>query len=394
MTLPPNKSLLPAGLIDILPPDAAFEADAVERILKTFAAFGYERVKPPLMEYENTLLADGGAALAGQAFRLMDPMSQRMLALRPDMTMQVARIAASRLAELPRPLRLSYAGEILRVRSSQLRSEREFGHVGAELVGTNAVAGDVEVITMTTEALLALGVGNLSVDLGAPWIVPALTRDIALSETAAARLREALDRKDIAAIEALAADLGPSTVEALSQLVRATGPVSDVIPVIERLQLPAAAAEARHRFLAITAELADAVPAVKLTMDAVERRGHEYHTEIKYALFSRDIGRELGRGGRYVSAAGEPGTGITLYTNTILSLLAAPATVRRIYLPTGTEPGQARTLREAGWTTIAALAASCDGDLAAARRHGCTHLWRDGSTHELGLPGPADGGKG
>ncbi len=394
MTLPPNKALLPAGLIDILPPDAAFEANAVERILKTFASFGYERVKPPLMEYENTLLADGGAALAGQAFRLMDPMSQRMLALRPDMTMQVARVAASRLAALPRPLRLSYAGEILRVRSSQLRSERQFGHVGAELVGTDTVAGDVEVITMTTEALLALGVTDLSVDLGAPWIVPALIHEAALSEDTSGALREALDRKDTSAIEALAAELGHSTVDALTQLVRATGPVSDAMPVLERLKLPAPAARARQRFMAIATELAAAVPAVSLTMEPVERRGHEYHTEIKYAFFSRHIGRELGRGGRYVSAAGEPGTGITLYTNTILSLLAAPTTVRRIYLPLGTKPGDARDLRETGWTTLAALEPSEHGDLAEASRHGCTHVWRDGRPDELSLPRPAEASKG
>ena len=84
-------ALLPAGLMDVLPPFAAFEALTVERLIAHFAGYGYERVKPPLIEFAETLLAGSGAALAAETFQLMDPISRRMLALRPDMTMQVAR---------------------------------------------------------------------------------------------------------------------------------------------------------------------------------------------------------------------------------------------------------------------------------------------------------------
>lgn len=93
----PNPALLPAGLSDLLPPDAAREAALVEAMLAVFAAHGYERVKPPLLEFEEGLLAGSGAAVAEQTFRLMDPVSQRMMGLRADMTPQVARLAATRL---------------------------------------------------------------------------------------------------------------------------------------------------------------------------------------------------------------------------------------------------------------------------------------------------------
>src|SRR4029450_8040271 len=87
----------PAGLADLLPPDAAREARAIGVAIERFAAFGYERVKPPLVEFEESLLGGPGAALAPQTFRLMDPVSQRMMGVRPDMTVQVARIAVTRL---------------------------------------------------------------------------------------------------------------------------------------------------------------------------------------------------------------------------------------------------------------------------------------------------------
>ncbi len=131
MTKNPNRALLPPGLGDALPPDAEFEAGVVARLLESFASHGYERVKPPLVEFEESLFAGAGAAMAGATFRLMDPVSQRMMGVRADITPQIARIAATRLAAAPRPLRLSYAGEVLCVAAGQLRVEREFVQVGA-----------------------------------------------------------------------------------------------------------------------------------------------------------------------------------------------------------------------------------------------------------------------
>ena len=103
-----SEGLLPSGLTDLLAPQAEQDAKAVEAVLSCFAAFGYQRIKPPLVEFEQTLLAEGlGAALAEQTFRLLDPISRRMMALRSDMTAQIARIAGTRLASESRPLRLA-----------------------------------------------------------------------------------------------------------------------------------------------------------------------------------------------------------------------------------------------------------------------------------------------
>ena len=100
-----HPALLPAGLRDLLPPEAETEAAAVETLMDLFAAHGYQRVKPPLLEFEDSLFAGSGQAVADQTFRLMDPVSHRMMGLRADTTPQVARIATTRLASAPRPLR-------------------------------------------------------------------------------------------------------------------------------------------------------------------------------------------------------------------------------------------------------------------------------------------------
>ena len=95
-----DKALLPAGLSDRLAPDAAIESDARENLVKSFIARGFDRVQTPLVEFEDSLLAGTGAAMAAQTFRLMDPVSQRMMGVRADITPQAARIATTRLEHI------------------------------------------------------------------------------------------------------------------------------------------------------------------------------------------------------------------------------------------------------------------------------------------------------
>lgn len=381
--------LLPAGLMDVLPPRAAFEAATVERLVAAFARYGYERVKPPLIEFEETMLAGSGQALTIDTFRLMDPVSQRMLALRPDMTMQVARIAASRLAHRPRPLRLSYAGQVMRVRGSQLRPERQTGQVGAELVGCASPAADIEVILMAAASLAEAGVARLSVDLDLPTLVPALLADAAVcprppAAPALRRLQAALDRKDATAVRALAPDIGEEAAALLTRLIAATGPADSAIAQIAGLALPAAAAAERTALAAVHAGLAAAAPELTMTIDPVEHRGFEYHTGVTFSLFSPEAPGELGRGGRYRTAAGEAATGVTLFMDAVLAALPTPPAAPRLYVPAG-EAAAARRSRAEGWIVVAGLEPSADPN-AEACRLGCTHVWAGGAIRPVVRP--------
>src|ERR1700741_2160475 len=204
----PHPALLPTGMHDLLPPEAEVEAQVVARLMATLAAHGYERVKPPLVEFEETLFSGAGATMANATFRMMDPASHRMIGVRADMTPQIVRIAAARLADAPRPLRLSYAGQVLRVTGSEIRPERQIGQVGAELIGAAGPAADVEVIAVAGEALTAIGVPELSVDVTLPTLVPAVAEAYDIAGARAAALRAALDHKDAAAVAAVAGGAG------------------------------------------------------------------------------------------------------------------------------------------------------------------------------------------
>mgnify|MGYP003393728853 FL=1 len=139
-------NLLPAGFYDILSPDADSEANATQALIAGFAEHGYGRIAPPMMEFEETLLSGPGAALNRTTFRVMDPGSQRMLACRSDHTLQIGRVAATRLSQAPRPLRLSYAGPIVRLTGHEQNHARQLTQVGVELIGSLDAESDAEVI--------------------------------------------------------------------------------------------------------------------------------------------------------------------------------------------------------------------------------------------------------
>ncbi|MEI6558399.1 MAG: ATP phosphoribosyltransferase regulatory subunit [Rhodospirillaceae bacterium] len=380
MSEPLHHALLPAGLPDVLPPDAGHEAALVERLMGVFASHGYQRVKPPLVEFEDSLLAGTGAGLAHQTFRLMDPASQRMMGIRPDMTPQVARIATTRLAHAPRPLRLAYAGQVLRVKGSQLRAERQFGQFGCELIGSPAPEADAEVILLATGALADAGVEGLSVDLCVPTLVPTLCRAWGVSAADSQRLREALDRKDAAEV----AVVGGEAARVLGRLMAAAGAAERAVAALAALELPPDAGRDRERLARVVRLIREAAPGLMVTVDLVEYRGFEYQSGVSFTLFSRGVRGELGSGGRYrAGQGGETATGFTLYTDTVIRAVPAAAAARRLFLPYGSARAAGERWRAAGWVTVAALAAVVDPE-EEARRLACDHVMVDGEPRPVG----------
>jgi ATP phosphoribosyltransferase regulatory subunit len=369
---PPHPALLPAGLRDLLPPHAQAEADAVETLLAVFASHGYTRVKPPMLEYEENLLSGSGAAIAEQSFRLMDPDSHRMMALRADMTPQVARIAATRLAKNPRPLRLSYAGECIRTRG-QRETDRQVPQAGLELFGADTPEADAEAMLVATEALAAIGLGRLSLDLTLPTLAPALLDESRLPPLQRRALAHALDRKDAAGVH----DHGGAMAPMLTDLLLAAGPAAGALAALERATLPGPCQALSERLARVVALLQARAPGLKITVDPLEFRGFRYHTGIAVTVFAPGRHEELGRGGRYVSANGEAATGMTLYADAIFRAAPRVAERQAVYVPLGTDPDAGRALRNGGYATVAGLEHTPDARQEATRL-GCTHVLLDG----------------
>lgn len=380
-----HRGLLPAGLADLLPPDAAREARAIDTAIERFAAFGYERVKPPLVEFEGSLLGGPGAALASQTFRLMDPVSQRMMGVRPDMTVQVARIAVTRLKHEPRPLRLSYGGNVIRVRGNALKPERQFAQVGTELLGVDSAEADAEAVLLTVDALRAIGVAGLTVDLNLPTLVAAVVSGLQLDAEAASRLRRALDRKDEAAIVKALDDRKAAGL--FIGLLRSAGPADEAIAQLKKLELPAAAAAEAARLAEVVALVEAAEEGLPLTLDAVDYRGLEYQTGVSFSVFALKGRQELARGGRYSAGypedgVSEPATGFTLYMDAVLASSETPSERPRLFLPAGTPWRDAAPWQAKGYAVVRAVTPAEDSRREAKRLR-CTHALVDGEAVPL-----------
>jgi ATP phosphoribosyltransferase regulatory subunit len=371
--LPPSPALLPAGLSDLLPPEAESEAASVAALMEVFASHGYQRVKPPLLEFEDSLFAGAGAATA----------EQRMMGLRADTTPQVARIASTRLAAAPRPLRLSYAGQCLRVRGSQLAPDRQIGQAGIELIGPDSPEADAEIVLTGAAALAALGLPRAGFDLTLPALVPLLLEAAGIDGPARAALARALDRKDAASVARHAGTLAP----VLTDLLMAAGPADRALTALAAARLPAPARLLAQRLSAVVTAIRARAPGLRLTVDPVEFRGFRYETGVSVTIFAPARNEELGRGGRYLCNDAEPATGLTLYPDAILRSCPPRPARPRAFLPWGSALEPAARLRAQGFATVASLDPAPQDAVAEARRLGCTHILRDGAALRL----PQDG---
>ena len=373
MTDMAKKALLPDGLRDGLPPDAAREASIVAQLLESFAAFGYARVAPPLVEFEDTLLDGAATSVANDTFRLMDPVSQRMMGVRADMTLQVARIATTRLRNEARPLRLAYAGPVLRVKGSQLRPEREVFQAGVELIGAPSPAADAEIIALAAAALNQLGVAGVSVDINLPTMVPAICAALEVPEDVAQRLRAALDIRDLNAVDAIGGDAG----DLLRSLLSAAGPADRAVERLGGLSLPDEAARERAHLEKVLEFLRLSAPDLSVTVDPVEHRGFEYHSGLSFTVFANGVRGEIGRGGRYLAGVTEePATGFTLFLDSITRALPVAAQAECLYIPFGVSMATVVSLRAEHRVAIAGLSAEED-PMSTAREQGCSHIYLD-----------------
>jgi ATP phosphoribosyltransferase regulatory subunit len=362
--LPPD--LLPEGFRDRLPPQAETAVRVSRAMLDVMASHGYDRVIPAIAEFETNLAARVGGAARNSLLRFTDPVSGHTLALRGDFTVQVGRIATTRMADAPRPLRLCYHGQILRLRARQLRPEREITQLGAELVGNDSVAAVIEVLTVAIDALEAAGVRDIILDFTLPDLVETLAASAFPLESAQIDgVRNELDMKDAGGLSALGAD-------AYLPLLAATGPFSEAV---EKLRAIDAGGVLASRIAALEEIAAALSGRATLTLDPTERHGFEYQSWFGFMLFAKGYSAALGRGGTYAietPTGHEVATGFSLYPDPLIEG-DFPQPHNRVFLPLGTESSKAARLRAEGWATVAAL--SPDDT---ASRQNCSHILSGG----------------
>lgn len=337
--------LLPSGFYDLLPPDASLESHAIAELLRSFSSFGYEQVSPPLMEFETSLLSDRWEELSKQTFRILDPVSHEMMGIRTDMTSQVGRIAVSRLASQPKPVRLCYAGPILQSQPEPLRNERQLTQAGIELIGSDALQSDAEVIIVAAESLSAIGIKDISIDINLPGLVGQLCPEAHGNSALQSQIKDAVMHKNTEVISSLPI----ATRDTLVELINVAGPVDKALAALKKLKVPQAA-----MISDLITRIAKSCPKLKVTLDPIEFRGFDYHSGISFSIFAKGLRHELGRGGRY-KVGNEDATGFTIYVTHLLKLLPQASKSKTAIVEADENADTLRALHKQGWTTVYAL---------------------------------------
>jgi ATP phosphoribosyltransferase regulatory subunit len=296
----PTDAMLPKGVKDFLPLKAAKIGYLQQTLLQTFSRWGFRPIIPPSLEHLHVLERGMGAGLREKTFRFDDRQSGKLVAFPPDITPQVARIVATRMREMPLPLRLCYAGRVLRHTEQQAGKDREIFQAGVELIGLESPEADAEMIAMAVECLKALGAREFTIDIGQVEFFRGVMAELPLSDAQSREVREAITRKDSSGLQTLLehAPLSDQSRREVLALPRLFGG-REVLEKAERTVTN----DRSRRALENLAKVLDVLTVYgveeHVTLDLGELRGLDYHTGLTFQGFLPGLGRAVCFGGRY-----------------------------------------------------------------------------------------------
>jgi len=333
--------LLPEYIQDMLPEEAWRIETMRSKVIELLRRSGYQLVVPPLLEYTESLLINNSHDMDVRTFKLVDQLSGRTMALRADITPQVARIDAH-LLNCKGVTRLCYAGSVLHTQPAGLMRTREPLQIGAELYGHSGLESDLEVQRLMLQALALIGVDGVHLDLGHVGVFRALVKRGSISAELEADLFAALQLKDVPALTALVSGLPGDVQAALLALPQLYGNAEDVL--LRARKIFPENVEIRTALLELEQAAAHLQPlAHEIGIDLAELRGYHYHSGMVFAAYHAGSHDAIALGGRYDDLGksfgrARPATGFSMDLRQLLGLLPPEAQPKGILAPHNNEP--------------------------------------------------------
>ncbi len=298
----PNISL-PQGVRDILPEESQKIGAVESGILSVFEKHGFKRIITPLLEYVDVLSLGMGESLKDRVLKFVDPSTGRIVAIRPDITPQIARVAATRMRDYALPLKLCYNENVLRYQEPRDGKSREVLQIGAEYISAKAdPREDAEMIIMAIESLKSLGLKNFKVDIGDVGFLKATLERLPIEESERKQVKEAIAIKDYSGLETilegLRKSISPADKKLLLNLTTFYGE-EEVIRKASAFVKGAGAKESLRNLQEVIDIITEKGFKDSVTVDLGEVRGFDYYTGIIFEGFASGIGKAILSGGRY-----------------------------------------------------------------------------------------------
>lgn len=317
------------GFRDFLPQQEALRQSLIRTLEDGFASFGFEPIDTPVLEYTEVLLGKGGGETDKQVYRFTDH-GQRDVSMRFDLTVPFARYMALHRNELYLPFKRYHISKVFRGENTQRGRYREFTQCDFDIVGTDSISADLEIITMMYHSFRRLQVPGVSIHVSHRGVFNRLLERHGVREQSEAVLRTVDKLRKVGAsktrqdlIELTRAE----TADRILDFIGARGSMHEVIDTMERLLDGEAPETARLR------QLARAIDELKLSesvvIDPSITRGLDYYTGVVFETFLEGV-ENIGSvcsGGRYddlvslYSKESMPGVGASIGLDRLIAAL-------------------------------------------------------------------------
>ncbi len=389
----PGRVPVPTGGRDVLPLEAGELRGIEDALRRSFRRYGYREVRTPVLEFAAAIDRAAQNGVTGRTFRLFDA-EGRVLVLRPDLTIPVARLVATRLADHPGPLRVSYTGPAFRLPRPGSPKPSEHRQAGVELVGEGGASADAEVVALLADALREAGLTGFRIGLGDVSVTGAVLDALDVAPGDRAVLREAVASRDLVAWRRLAEGLDlPGRERDLLAGLPAMRGHADVPAAVAAVVPEASAACARlERTLGL---LDEAGVGDRVLVDLGILRDWSYYSGLVIEAYAPGVGEPVAQGGRYDGLGGAFGrprdaVGVAIELDPLHRALAAADAIGVTALPgvvlvggLDTELQAAAGLRRAGMPVVSLAAGDARGEAVAAAEGWRFVARRDGDAYRV-----------
>ena len=289
-----KSQLLPEGFRDGLPDLAELEYQINSIFINLMLSNGFMMVKPPLVEFESSLFFLTKDSENIDSFRVMDPLTQKIMGIRSDITMQVARIACGSLAENKRPLRLCYTGDILKVKNNNVNLSRQFTQIGAEIIGVDKTFCLSEIINLIIEFLKNLKIRKFIVNFYMPNLINLISQDFNLKKPNFEILMNCYKNKNLFALK----DISNELFEMSEYLLQCIGNIDEKIDLLKKYKFPKNIRSEIDSFISQTKKIKDEFKNYEIIIDPLEIDESSYHKGFCFKIYSENS-KELISGGGY-----------------------------------------------------------------------------------------------
>ena len=319
------KLYTPEGFQDILTEDCFKKRNIESRIRKLFNQYGYLEIETPILEFYDTFSIEPDLSPQENMFKFFDKQG-RILVLRPDITIPIARIAATKLKGVKNPIRLSYIANTFRYNEVGGGRQNEFTQAGVELLGTNTPEADAEVIVMAINVLKQSGLEKFQIDIGQVEFFKGLMLETGLSKDDVEQMRVLIDKKDFIGIKKLVNcyDINDRLKDLIFNLPTLYGSIDKVIEGVKNAGINKNCERALENLKIVLEIIEEYGLSQYVSVDLGMVQSLNYYTGIIFKGFTHGIGFPILSGGRYnnlISKFGRdyPATGFSVGINMIMS---------------------------------------------------------------------------